>query len=81
MGRRARGTLWTVNRVPIVIEQAAKSDIRSAREYYSDRGENTSERFRDELAQVFDLPSQASRAAEILLQRLDEFELGNTSFA
>jgi len=58
MGRRARGTLWTVNRVPIVIEPAAKSDIRSARDYYSDRGENTSERFRDELAQVFDLLSR-----------------------
>ncbi len=28
MGRRARGTLWKVSRVPIVIEPAAKSDIR-----------------------------------------------------
>jgi plasmid stabilization system protein ParE len=44
-----------VNRVPIVIEPAAKLDIRSARDYYSDKGENTSERFRDELTQVFDL--------------------------
>ena len=40
MGRRARGTLWTVNRVPIVIEPAAKWDIRSARDYYFDKGEN-----------------------------------------
>jgi plasmid stabilization system protein ParE len=42
-----------MNRVPIVIEPAAKSDIRAARDYYSDKGENTSERFRDELMQVF----------------------------
>jgi len=44
-----------VNRVPIVIEPEAKSDIRVARDYYSDKGENTSERFRDELNQVHDL--------------------------
>ncbi len=43
MGHRARGTLWKVNQVPIVIEPAAKLDIRSARDYYSDKGENTSE--------------------------------------
>jgi hypothetical protein len=36
MGRRARGTLWKVNRVPIVIEPAAKLDIRSVRDYSSD---------------------------------------------
>lgn len=58
MGGSARGTLWTVNRVPIAIEPTAKSDIRSARDYYSDKGENTSERFRDELTQVFDLLSR-----------------------
>jgi plasmid stabilization system protein ParE len=46
-----------VNRVPIVIEPEAKSDIRVARDYYSDKGENTSERFRDELNQVLDLLS------------------------
>ncbi len=42
MGRRARGTLWKVNRVLIVIEPDAKLDIRSARDYYSNKGENTS---------------------------------------
>ncbi|MFN7845061.1 MAG: type II toxin-antitoxin system RelE/ParE family toxin [Pirellula sp.] len=47
-----------MNRVPIVIEPEAKSDIRAARDYYSDKGENTSERFRDELTQVFDLLSR-----------------------
>jgi plasmid stabilization system protein ParE len=47
-----------VNRVSIVIEPAAKLDIRSARDFYSDKGENTSERFRDELTQVFDLLSR-----------------------
>ena len=51
-----------MNRVPIVIELAAKSDIRSARDYYSDKGENTSERFRDELTQVFDLLSRHPEA-------------------
>ncbi|MCE2815478.1 MAG: type II toxin-antitoxin system RelE/ParE family toxin [Planctomycetaceae bacterium] len=47
-----------MNRVSIVIEPAAKLDIRSARDFYSDKGENTSERFRDELTQVFDLLSR-----------------------
>ncbi len=65
MGRRARGTLWTVNRVPIVIEPAAKLDIRSARDYYSDKGENTSERFRDELTQVFDFLSRHPEAVAV----------------
>ncbi len=40
MGHRARGTLWNVNRVSIVIKPAAKWDIRSARDYYFDKGEN-----------------------------------------
>ena len=69
MGRRARGTLWTLNRVPIVIEQAAKTDIRSARDYYSDKGENTSERFRDELTQVFDLLSRHPEAVAVAFGR------------
>ena len=69
MGGRARGTLWTVNRVPIVIEPAAKSDIRSARDYYSDKGENTSERFRDELTQVLDLLSRHPEAVAVAFGR------------
>ena len=69
MGRGARGTLWTVNRVPIVIEPTAKSDIRSARDYYSDKGENTSERFRDELIQVFDLLSRHPEAVAVAFGR------------
>jgi plasmid stabilization system protein ParE len=54
-----------VNRVPIIIEPAAKSDIRAARDYYSDRGQNTSERFRDELIQAFDLLSRHPEAVAI----------------
>jgi plasmid stabilization system protein ParE len=69
MGRRARGTLWKVNPVAIVIEPAAKLDIRSARDYYSDKGENTSERFRDELTQVFDLLSRHPEAVGVAFGR------------
>jgi plasmid stabilization system protein ParE len=58
-----------VNRVPIVIEPAPKSDIRSARDYYSDRGENTSERFRDELILVFDLLSRYPEAVAVAFGR------------
>jgi plasmid stabilization system protein ParE len=47
-----------VNLVPIVIEPEAKSDIRAARDYYSDKGDHTSERFRDELTHVFNLLSR-----------------------
>jgi len=58
-----------VNRVPIVIEPAAKSDIRGARDYYSDKGENTSERFRDELTQVLDLLSRHPEAVAVAFGR------------
>ncbi len=54
-----------MNRVPIVIEPAAKSDIRAARDYYSDKGQFTSERFRDELTQAFDLLSRHPEAVAI----------------
>ena len=54
-----------MNRVSIVIEQEAKSDIRVARDYYSDKGELTSDRFRDELTQVFDLLSRHPEAVAI----------------
>lgn len=54
-----------MNRVPIVIEPAAKSDIRSARDYYCDKGENTSKRFRDELTQVFDFLSRHPEAVAV----------------
>lgn len=47
-----------MSRVRIVIEPQAKSDIRAARDYYSGKGQNTSERFRDELNRVFDLLSR-----------------------
>ena len=69
MGGLARGTLWKVNRVPIVIEPAAKSDIRTARDYYSGKGENISERFRDELTQVFDLVSRHPEAIAVAFCR------------
>lgn len=54
-----------MNRVPIIIEPAAKSDIRGAQAYYSDKGENTSERFRDTLIQAFDLLSRYPEAVAI----------------
>lgn len=38
-----------MNTVRIVIEPAAKQDIREARDYYADKGENTAIDFRDEL--------------------------------
>ena len=69
MGGSAEGSLWTVKRVQIVIGPTAKSDIRSARDYYSDKGENTSERFRDELTQVFDLLSRHPEAVAVAFGR------------
>lgn len=54
-----------MNRVPIVIEPEAKSDIRVARDYYSDKGDQTSERFRDELTQVLDLLSRHPEAVAV----------------
>ena len=54
-----------MNRVPIVIEPEAKSDIRVARDYYSDKSDQTSERFRDELTQVLDLLSRHPEAVAV----------------
>ncbi len=58
-----------MNRVPVVIEPEAKSDIRAARDYYFDKGDNTSERFRDELTQVFDLLSRHPEAVAVAFGR------------
>lgn len=58
-----------MNPVPIVIESEAKSDIRAARDYYSDKGDNTSERFREELTQAFDLLSRHPEAVAIAFGR------------
>lgn len=58
-----------MNQVRIVIEPAAESDIRAARDYYSDKGEHTSERFRDELTQVFDLLSRHPEAVAVAFGR------------
>jgi len=55
---RARGTIREVKRVAVVIEPEAKADIRAARDYYLDKGYQTSERFRDELIHALDLLSQ-----------------------
>ncbi len=54
-----------MNRVRIVIEPEAKSEIRAARDYYSDKGDHTSERFRDELTQGFDLQARHPEAVAI----------------
>jgi len=58
-----------VNRVRIVIEPEAKSDIRAARDFYSDKGDHTSERFRDDLTQVFDLLSRHPESVAIAFGR------------
>ncbi len=58
-----------MNRARIVIESAAKSDIRAARDYYFDKGEQTCERFRDELTQVFDLLSRHPEAVSVAFGR------------
>ena len=39
----------------VIIEPAAKQDIRDARDYYADKGESTANSFRDELIWSFDL--------------------------
>ena len=58
-----------MNRERLVIEPKAKSDIQAARDYYSDNGENTSERFRDELTRVFDLLSCNPEAIAVVFGR------------
>lgn len=58
-----------MNRVRIVVEPEAKSDIRGARDYYSDKGEDTAERFRDELTQAFDLLSRHPEAVAVAFGR------------
>ncbi len=58
-----------MNRVPIVIELEAKSDIRAARDYYSDKGDQTSDRFRDELTQIFELLSRHPEAVAVAFGR------------
>lgn len=58
-----------MNRVPIVIEPEAKSDIRAARDYYFDKGDQTSDRFRDELTQIFELLSRHPEAVAVAFGR------------
>ncbi len=53
----------------IIIEPLAKQDIRAARSYYSDKGEDTSHRFRDELIRVLDLLSRHPEAVVIAFGR------------
>jgi plasmid stabilization system protein ParE len=58
-----------VNRVPIVIEPEAKSDIRAARDYYSDKGDQASDRLRDDLTQIFELLSRHPEAVAVAFGR------------
>jgi hypothetical protein len=58
-----------VNLVPILIGPEARSDIRAARDFYSDEGDHTSECFRDEPTQVFDLPALHPEAVAIAFGR------------
>ena len=53
----------------VLIEPAAKEDIREARDYYADKGENTSMHFRDELVRAFDLISRHPEATAIAFSR------------
>ena len=69
MGASSRRVVRKLRSVPVVIEPAAKHDIRAARDYYSDKGEGTSERFRDELNRNFDLFSRYSEATAIAFGR------------
>lgn len=54
---------------PVVIEQDAKQDIRNARDYYADKGENTSSDFRDELSLTFDFFARHPEAVAIAFGR------------
>jgi plasmid stabilization system protein ParE len=58
-----------VNRVRVVIEPEAKLDIRVVRDYYSDKGVHTNERFGDELSQVFDLLSRHPESVAVAFGR------------
>jgi plasmid stabilization system protein ParE len=48
-----------------VIEPDAKLDIRAGRDYYAAKGEHLSERFRDELNQVFEFLSRHPKSSAI----------------
>jgi plasmid stabilization system protein ParE len=58
-----------VNVVRVIIEPGAKQDIRAARNYYADKGENTSENFREELNLTFELFSRHPEATAIAFGR------------
>jgi hypothetical protein len=47
----------------------SSEDDTSARDYYSDKGEHSSERFRDELTQVFDLLSRQPEEVAVAFGR------------
>lgn len=55
--------------IRVVIEPAAKQDIRAARDYYADKGENTASDFRDELNRAFDLFTRYPEATAIAFGR------------
>jgi plasmid stabilization system protein ParE len=58
-----------VRSIPVVIEPAAKQDIRAIRDCYSDKGIGTSERFRDELSRNFELFSRYPEGVSIAFGR------------
>lgn len=55
MGTSSARVVRPVNTIRVIVEQDAKQDIREARDYYADKGENTSTDFRDEVVGTFDL--------------------------
>ena len=54
-----------MNNAQVIIEPEAKQDIRDARDYYYDKGEDSSARFREELNRNFDLFSRHPESAAI----------------
>ena len=54
-----------MNTARVIVEQDAKQDIRDARDYYADKGKNTSTDFRDELIRTFDLFARHPEAVAI----------------
>ncbi len=55
--------------VRVIIEPAAKQDIRAARDDYADKGERACDHFRDELLRNFDLISRHPEAVAIAFGR------------
>ena len=56
-----------MSKVPVIIEPAAKQDIRAARDYYTDKSAKICDDFCGELVRIFDLISRHPEAIAIAL--------------